>query len=159
MSRTCILNDTYVIIEQIHSKNVLPGLKCGIGPSMVQIVRQIIQNLIGWRRLTTRPTGESQFIRQYVGHQNVVTPLPKIGNLLPEGWTSAHLTPTPTIYHYGHDPIPHVKLYSNPTVNFTMPGGKPPATAIAIYHKATGRLEFPDPTQRERVIRNLVTRS
>jgi len=113
MSRTCILNDTYVIIEQIHSKNVLPGLKFGIGPSMVQIVRQIllvcdinyiyrdgervpdkpngwqiIQNLIGWRILTTQPTGESQFIRQYVGFRNVVTPLPRIGNLLPESWTS-----------------------------------------------------------------------
>jgi len=156
----CTPNDTYVIIEQIHSKIGLPGLKFGIGPSMVQVVRrvlvvcdiqniyqngkrlpdmpngwQIFQDLIGWRRLTTQPTGESQFALEYSGFQNVVTPLPKIGNLLPESWTSAHLTPTPTIYHYGRDPIPNVKLYGNPTVNFTMLGGKPPATAIAIYHK------------------------
>jgi len=176
MKTTCTPNDTYVIIEEIHSKQVLPGLKLGIGPELVQVVRQILvvcdieerllnkpniwqifQDLIGWKRLATRPTDESVFIRKYLGFQNVVTPLPKIGNLLPESWTSAHLTPTPTLFHDGRDPIPHIKLYGNPTVNFTMPGGKPPASAVAIYHKATGKLEFPDPAQQERILRSLVT--
>jgi len=173
---TCIPNDTYVIVEQIHSKNFLPGLKISIGPELVQVVRQVIlvcdirervldkpskwqifQYLIGWEKPMTRPTGESDLIRKYTGFQNVVTPLPRIGGLLPESWTSAHLTPTPILFHYGQDPIPHIKLYGNPTVNFTMSGGKPPATAIAIYRKATGRLEFPDPVQREKILRSLVT--
>ncbi len=180
--RMCTPDDTYVIIEEIYSKAGLPGSKSGIGPELVQVVRRILrvcniqdifqdgerlsgmpsgwqlfQDLIGWKKLTTQPTGESQFLLVYTGFQNVVTPLPKIGDLLPESWTSAHLTPTPTLYHYGDDPIPHIKLYGNNTVNFMMPGGKPPATAIAIYHGATGRLEFPDRSQQDKVLRSLVT--
>jgi len=180
-TRICTPDDTYVIIEQIHSKNFFPGLKIGIEPDKVQVVRRILrvcdiqdiyrdgerlpdmpngwqlfQNLIGWRKLTPRPTGESQFVLQYTGFQNVVI-LPRIGDLLPESWTSAHLTPTPRLFHYGHDPIPHIKLYGNHAVNFTMPGGKPPATAIAIYHGATGRLELPSLVHLERVVRSLVT--
>jgi len=175
-TRRCILNDTYAIIEEIHSKNFLPSLKFGIEPELIQVVRQVLlvcdvqellldnpnlwqlfQDWIGWKKLPTRLTGESGFVRQYTGFQNVVTPLPKIGGLLPESWTSAHLTPTPTLFHYGQDPIPHIKLYGNPAVNFMMPGGKPPATAMAIYHRATGKLEFPDPVQQERVLRSLLT--
>jgi len=178
----CTPNDTYVIVEKIHSKEKWSIPKTNIGPELIQVHRhillvcdvqdiyrsgeklpgmpndwQLFQDLIGWNKLTTRPTGERQFTLQYAGFQNVVVPLPKIGDLLPESWTSAHLTPTPTLFHYGRDPIPHIKLYGNPTVNFTMPGGQPPATAIAIYRKATDRLEFPDPAQRERVLRSLVT--
>jgi len=176
MKTTCTPSDTYVIIEKIYSKSVLPGLKIGIGPELVQVARQvwrvcdieerlldkpngwqIFQHWIGWKSLATRLTGESDFIHIYTGFKNVVTPLPKIGGLLPESWTSAHLTPTPTLFHYGRDPIPHIRLYGNPTVNFMMPGGKPPAAAIAIYHRATHRLEFPDPAQQERILRSLAT--
>jgi len=181
----CKPDDTYVIVEQIHSKPFPISLQ-GIGPELVQVVRRILQicdiqdvfsdgqrlsstpngwqlfqDLIGWKKLSTQPTGKSQFILAYAGFKNVVTPLPKIGNLLPEKWTSAHLTPTPSLYFFGQDPIPHIQLYGNSMAWFIMPSGQPPATAIAIYHGATGNIDYINSIQQEgveSVLRNLSER-
>ncbi len=40
---------------------------------------------------------------------------------------------TPKVYHYGHDPVTNVKLYGNPDINFSSPGGKASPSVVVIY--------------------------
>ena len=168
---SCTPADTYVIVERIYGKRILPAIDLkGLGPELFQVVRSIgqvcsvfdtfhdgkrlsgpvnlqqyLQHLIGWKKLTTRPTGKDVLRNVYVGFKNVVQPLPKIGDSIPEALTSMHVIPTPSIYFYGSDPIPHIQLYGNNMVNFVSPGGQPPPTAVAIgLFKRTGCLWRPD---------------
>lgn len=181
----CTPQPSYVIVEQIHLKTGLPSIGNTVGPTLHQVFRRVLQvcdvqdmffdgrRISGmptpWQylqefvrpgnQITTRPTGERQFTLVYGGFINVLQPLPQMGNLLPESWTrSYNLGTPPTPFIYGTDPIPNVRLYGNPRVQFIMPGGEPPPTAMAIYNTSNRRLDLPPLGERERVLQQLVQR-
>lgn len=89
--------------------------------------------------VTTHPTGKNAVVLEYAGVSNVLTLLPKIGNLIPEAITRERTGPSP--FSFGNDPLPRVKLYSNPRVVFLMPnGGQSIPTAMAKYNRMTNEL-------------------
>lgn len=182
----CTPQPTYVIVEQIHRKAGLPSIpRTGgvLGPSLHQVFRRVLQVcaeqdlyfngrrvegtpttwqyiqelLLPGEQFTTRPTGQRQFVLVYAGFRNIVRPLPRVGNLLPESWTRQYdLGTPPSPFVYGTDPIPTVQLYGNDRAEFVMPGGQPPPTALGIYHSSAGRLELPSQSARDRMVQELV---
>lgn len=181
--KLCTPQPTYIIIEQIHPKGGIPQFGNTVGPSMLQVYRRIAQTcdvqdmffegkringmpstwqyvqeyLKPGRQITTSPTGVKEFVLTYAGFKNILTPLPKIGGLIPASWTTERdLGVPPMAFVYGADPIPQVQLYGNPQVQFTMSGGKPPPIAVGLYHKGRNKLELPTPAERDRVIKQLV---
>ncbi|MEO1497700.1 MAG: hypothetical protein AAFV43_11180 [Planctomycetota bacterium] len=183
--RMCTPQPNYVIVEEIHSKSGLPAVGNTIGPGLWQVVRRVMQvcdeqdvfyegNRVAggvpssWQylkelvlpgqQITQRPNGKRNMILAYAGFSNIVQPLPKLGDLLPDSWTRQYDTGTPRFspFVYGSDPIPQVRLYGNPRAQFVMPGGKPPATAVGIYRGASNQLELPPVAQREKLIKDLV---
>jgi len=179
----CTPQPTYVIVEQIYPKSGLPSVANTIGPSMNQVFRRIMQicdvqdlyfdgtKLPGmpstWqyiqefikpgKQITTRATGVKQFMLAYAGFKNMLTPLPKMGNLIPSSLTKEYDLGTPiTPFVYGTDPIPSIQLYSNPRVQFVMQGGKPPPIAIGIYHKRQNKLDLPPVQERDKLIKSLL---
>lgn len=179
----CTPQPSYVVIEQIHPKPGLPAFGNTIGPSLFQVFRRVLQvcaeqdvyfegrRLRGtpstWQylrdflqpgpQITTARNGKQRFILTYAGFTNLLTPLPDVGGLLPETWTKQYDLGTPlSPYRFGKDPIPRVRLHGNPRVQFVMPGGNPPATAVGVWHAATARLNLPDYAERQRVIQKLV---
>jgi hypothetical protein len=181
--KLCTPQPTYVIVEQIHSKGGIPQFGNTVGPSMLQLYRRVIQTcdeqdmffkgkringmpstwqyiqefLKPGKQITTRPTGVKEFVLAYAGFKNLLTPLPKIGGLVPASWTKEYDLGTPPVaFVYGTDPIPQVQLYGNPQAQFVMSGGKAPPIAVGLYHKGRNLLELPSPAERERVIKQLV---
>lgn len=179
----CTPQPNYVIVEQIHPKSGLPNFGNTIGPSNLQVFRRVIQvcdsqdvffegkRLQGipstWqyiqeflrpgKQITTRPNGQKNFLLTYAGFENIITPLPKIGNLFPEKWTKQYnLGVPPSPFVYGKDPIPAIRLYGKPNVQFVMFGGKEPPIAVGIYKQSTKKLELPAATERESVIKKLI---
>jgi hypothetical protein len=126
-------------------------------PSTWQYIQEFVRP---GRQITTHPTGERDFVLAYAGFKNIVQPLPRVGNLLPESWTRSYDIGTPpSPFVFGSDPIPCVELYGNPRADFIMPGGEPPATAVGIYHQTGNRLELPPRNERDRMIEQLVQRN
>lgn len=180
----CTPQPTYIIIEQIHSKAGLPTSVGGtIGPGQYQLFRRVIQvcdiedmffdgkRIFGtpstWqyiqeflrpgKQITKHPTGEKQFVLVYAGFKNILTPLPKIGNLLPESWTKKYdLGTPPSPFIYGRDPIPAVSLYGNPRTEFVMIGGTPPPVAVGVYNQTRNQLTLPTASDRQRAINSLL---
>lgn len=180
----CKPQPTYVIIEQIHSKAGLPSAAGGIiGPGLCQLYRRVIQvcdvqdiffdgkNILGtpstWqyiqeflqpgKHITTHPTGEKQFTKVYAGFKNLLTPLPKIGNLFPESWTKQYdLGTPPSPFSYGRDPIPNIELYGNPRAEFVMIGGAPPPVAVGVYNQTRNQITNPTGSDRQRILNRLL---
>lgn len=118
-------------------------------PSTWQYIQEFLRP---GEQITTRSTGKKEFVIMYAGFDNLLTPLPKIGDLFPESWTKEYdLGTPPSPFVYGRDPISRVRLYGNPQVQFVMPGGKPPPIAVGIYKQQRGRLEIPPAGERESV--------
>jgi hypothetical protein len=176
-AKQCTPQPTYLIIEEIHLKTGMPAMGNTIGPTMYQVLRRVLQvcdlqdfhfegkrldgNPSKWqyirefltpgKQITLHPTGKKELMVAYTGYRNILTPLPKIGGLLPELLTKTYnFKPSLTPFIYGEDPIPRIQLYGNPSVTFEMPGGAPPATVIGVY-TAGGNLEFPSPVEKERI--------
>ena len=179
----CTPQPTYVIVEQIHPKAGLPAFGNTIGPGLYQVFRRVLQvcdeqdmffdgrRITGmpltWQyiqellrpgnQITTRPTGQRQFVLVYVGYKNLLTPLPKLGSALPSAWTQEYdLGMPPTPFRYGSDPIPRIELHGNPRAQFVMPGGKPPAVAVGVFMQRSGLLELPSVAQLNRVLTRLL---
>ena len=179
----CTPQPNYVIIEQIHLKTGLPSVGNTIGPALYQVFRRVLQvcdvqdiffdgnrlsgmpttwqylqhYLLPGTQITTRPTGQKQFFVAYAGFKNLLTPLPRIGGLLPESWTREYdLGTPPSPFVYGSDPIPRVQLYGNPNAQFVMFGGRQPPVAVGVYKQTSNRLELPPPHERDRIIRRLI---
>lgn len=180
----CVPQPTYVVVEQIHSKAGLPATVGGtIGPGLYQVYRRVIQIcdvqdvffdgkriLISpgaWhniqeflrpgKQITRQPTGEKQFVRVFAGFKNILTPLPKIGNLLPDSWTKQYdLGTPPSPFVYGRDPIPTVKLYGNSRAKFVMIGGTPPPVAVGMYNQRRDQLTLPTANDRQRILNRLL---
>jgi hypothetical protein len=135
----------YLITEQIYpSQPGMPSLANTVGPVLTKIYRRVLQiralsdiyidgkpeaDASLWQQVrgafgigvTTHPTGKHAVVLEYAGVSNKVTPLPRMGNLLPEAITRERTGPSPL--SFGNDPLPNVQLYSNPRVVFLMPGG------------------------------------
>lgn len=153
-----------------------------IGPNLCQVFRRVIQvcdmqdmffegkQFFGtpstWqyiqeflrpgKQITTHPTGEQQLHLVYAGFLNLLTPLPKIGNLLPASWTKQYnLGTPPSPFTIGRDPIPNVKLYGNPRADFVMVGGTPPPIAVGAYNQTLHQLTLPIGNDRQRLIDRL----
>ena len=182
MHFTCDPRDLYVLVEQIHPKAGLPALGNTLGPSMFQVYRAIynlcdlneilfrgrridghpsswqrLQALVSpARTLSTAPTGETRFRLVYAGFKNIGKPLPKVENMLPEAWTRKYDWWTPSVFHYGQDPIPWIRLYGNPMAHFVMPGGQAPASCIGLYRRDSGHLSLPAYDERKKIIKELV---
>lgn len=181
--RVCTPQPSYVVVEQIHPKPGLPAIGNTIGPSMYQVFRRVLQvcaeqdvvfegrRIAGspsiWQylhevlrpgpQITTTANGKQHFVLSYAGFRNLLTPLPEVGGLLPEAWTKQYDLGTPsTPFKFGKDPIPLVRLHGDPRVRFVMPGGRPPATAVGIWHSDSKRLDVPDYAERQSVIEKLV---
>ncbi len=180
----CAPQPTYLIVEQIHHKSGMPAFGNTIGPSVYQVYRRVLQvcdlqdfyfegrRIAGapskWqyiqefltpgKQISLRSTGEKGFKVAYSGFSSLLTPLPKVGGFLPESWTKEYNIGAPlSPFVYGTDPVPRIQLYGNPNAIFEMPGDSPPPTAIGVY-SIGGRLEFPPPAERERIMRQLVQR-
>ena len=182
----CIPNDNpFVVVEEIHPKTGLPSAVNTVGPGLWQVVRRIfhfcdtsitlfkgrpmkqlpgfehwIQELVlPGEQITTKRVGPVKMYLVYVGFTNILTPLPKIGNLLPETWTREYnLGVPPTPFTYGTDPLGGVRLYGRPSVILEMPGGKPPATAMALVPRGTQKLRPVPSATRKRILRQLLNR-
>lgn len=182
--KLCTPQPTYVIVEQIHPKAGLPSSVGGtIGPGHYQLFRRVIQVcdiqdiffdgkrifstpgtwqyiqefLRPGKQITRQPTGERQFVTVYAGFKNLLKPLPKIGNLLPDSWTKQYdLGTPPSPFIYGRDPIPTVSLYGNPCAEFVMIGGTPPPVAVGVYNQTRNQLKLPAAVDRQRVINRLL---
>jgi len=182
----CTPQPTYVIIEQIHPKAGLPSTAGGtIGPGLYQVFRRVIQTcdvqdiffreerifgtpstwqyiqefLLPGKQITTHPTGEKQFVTVYAGFKNLLTPLPKIGNLFPDSWTKQYnLGTPPSPFIYGKDPIPDMNLYGNQRAEFVMLGGAPPPVAVGVYNRTLNKLTLPNTKDRQLVINRLLQR-
>jgi hypothetical protein len=168
-------------LEQVYSKPGLPALGNTVGPELLQVVRRVVQvcdrqeiyfdgdKVVGGlsfmqilldffsvgKKITTKPMGESQFVLQYAGFHNVVRPLPQMGNMLPEAWTKLYKLKPPSLFIYGHDPIPHITLYQNPRVVFEAPGGDGPPSALAIFDKNKNMLMLPTLAERAQLLQKL----
>ena len=180
-TRVCTPQSSYVVLEQIYSKPGLPTLGNTVGPELLQVVRRVVQvcdqqeiyfdggrvvgdlsflqilqdYLSSGKRITTKATGKSQFVLQYAGFQNVVRPLPQMGNMLPEAWTKLYKLKPPSLFVYGRDPIPHITLYQNHRVVFEAPGGEGPPSALAIFDKSKNKLMLPTLAERARLLQKL----
>ena len=179
----CTPQPTFVIVEEIHLKTGLPSFANTVGPTLHQVVRRVLQTcdeqdtffkgkrlsgmpspwqylqhyLLPGTQITTRPTGQKRFVLVYAGFKNLLTPLPKIRDKLPESLTKEYdLGTPPTPFAYGSDPIPRVQLYGNPNADFVMLGGKRPAVAVGIYSQTRNELELPSPREGGRVIMRLL---
>lgn len=180
----CKPQPTFVIIEQIHAKAGLPSAASGtIGPGLFQLYRRVIQvcdvqdmffegkRIFGvpstWqyiqeflrpgKQITTHRTGEQQLHLAYAGFKNLLTPLPKIGSLLPDSWTKQYdLGMPPSVFIIGNDPIPTVKLYGNPRAKFVMVGGTPPPVAVGVYNQTRNQLTLPAAGDRQRFLSKLL---
>ncbi|NTZ08842.1 hypothetical protein [Burkholderia metallica] len=126
----------YLLIEQLHAKSGLPSLANTIGSSNLQIYRTVTQlyetadiyidnqralsgEMTMWQMLkgafgidvVTRPNGKTTLVLEYAGFVNNITPLPKIGNLLPEFMTKEYTLKVRSPYIFGTDPLPDIQLY------------------------------------------------
>jgi hypothetical protein len=179
----CTPQPNYVIVEQIHSKSGMPAIGGVIGPQANQVYRRIFQvcdiqdmffqgkRISGFpstwqyiqefihkgKQITTRPTGKKQLTIAYSGFKNLITPLPKFREALPESLTKQYDLGTPASpFIYGKDPIPQIQLYGNSKVEFITFGGNTPPTAVGVYKGAKGQLELPDPANRKKMIKGLL---
>ncbi|WP_333994513.1 hypothetical protein [Burkholderia orbicola] len=156
----------YLLIEQLHAKSGLPSLANTIGSSNLQIYRTVAQlyetadiyvdnqralagEMTMWQMLkgafgidvVTRPNGKTTLVLEYAGFVNNITPLPKIGNLLPEFMTNEYALKVRSPYIFGTDPLPDIQLYRHAkSVFMQRHGGQSPATAMAKYHRRTREL-------------------
>jgi hypothetical protein len=63
--------------------------------------------------------------------------------------------PTPKLFFYGRDPIPHVKLYSAPNIYFYALGGQGAPTALAIYDPGSKEIQQVPPDEQKRLVEML----
>lgn len=172
----CKLQPTFIVIEQVHSKPGMPAQGNTIGPSLQQIYRRIVQvcnvedtyfrgqrldgapsiwqyiqeYLLPGQRITTQATEEKRFVLIYAGFRNILQPLP---------WTEKYDLGLPpvSVFTYGADPIPSVQLYGNARAEFISPRGMDMPTAVAVYHQGPRALEYPAVTERDAVLRRLLS--
>ncbi|KVW34170.1 hypothetical protein WK95_26530 [Burkholderia ubonensis] len=156
----------YLLIEQLHAKSGLPSLANTIGASNLQIYRTVAQlyetadiyidnqrvasgEMTMWQMLkgafgidvVTRPNGKTTLVLEYAGFVSNITPLPKIGNLLPELITKEYTLKVRSPYIFGTDPLPDIQLYRHAkSVFMQRNGGQSPATAMAKYNRRTREL-------------------
>ena len=177
----CTPNGTYFIVERVYVVNTshTPG------PSARKVTRHVAQtcdrqhtlyngeivdgmptpwqylmDALGLATLSYRPTGETSVVLMYAGFENLFRPLPaelKLG-FVPDALGflfEEHSLDGFGPFIYGEDPIPEVRLFGDPSVQFYSAGGNEPPTAMAIYHGDTGRLEHVPPNQLEIMLRQL----
>jgi hypothetical protein len=175
----CTPQDTYVIVESIHT--VITTAR--VGPTLRKVVRhvartcavqdiyydgqrvtgmpstfQYVMSALGLGDLTTRPNGEQRLMLAYAGFENLVRLLPQEFHAppLPEEAFREYTLPRFGPFEYGRDPIPNVRLFGRPDIQFTSPGGDAPAAAVAIYDGATGQLRPVPPAMRRQALQQLL---
>jgi len=184
----CSPRGMYVVVEEIHPMTGAPTKPSNIGPSLVKVVRHVYQAceyqdqyyfdgrpiesgrptawqyilhmLSGDGRITTAGSGREGWYHAYTGYRNLVTPLPKIKDILPAAVTKQYdAGALGSPYVFGQDPIPHVQLYGRGDVSFSTMGGMSAPRAIAIYDGGAEVLRaINDPVQRQRMFAEFTRR-
>lgn len=115
-------------------------------PSIWQLLQEY---LLPGQQISSRPTGEKRFLLAYAGFRNIAQPLP---------WTESYDIGAPPVsaIAYGIDPVPGIQLYGSAQVQFVSLGGRTPPSAVAVFKKDTGAMEYPSPPEQEAVLRRLL---
>ncbi len=179
----CTPQPTYLIIEEIHNFSIpgIPDALTPVAPSGKKIFRRVaqvcdVQDIFfdnrqvqgmptTWQylrdfisshdRITTRPTGVRELSLVFAGSKPLVQ-LPSINQFdTPDWYDREYDVSIPSPYTYGADPIPQHALYNNPMATFVMPGGRGPATALAIIRSGSSQLEFPPHGERTQAVQQL----
>ncbi len=146
----CRPESVYIITESVEDKG-------GLGPATLDVakltgvVRKVVQAcipqdyVVDGKVKTSQPTNW-EYIKSLLGLAKIegrdrqganVTPLlvysgfRNFGEVL--GVVERREIYAPTVYHMGRDPIPHVKLYGNASINFYSSGGKASPSVVVIY--------------------------
>jgi hypothetical protein len=184
--KLCRPDTVYIIIEKVY-RNVLSWGKVTIngknfGVDAHKVVRQVIQacvaqdyyvdgkrrngmpsnwdylkNALGLSKIEGRdkPDAEITPITVYTGWKNIGEA--GIGQIVSTGEINLPGGPL----QFGNDPVPHIKLYGNGSINFHVPGGKGEPTAIVIYdpRNKTNPITQVPPAEHKNVINRLKTRA
>lgn len=162
--------DIYFIKELIYSKGGLPTIANTIGPTGIQVLKQVYHlmceqqafyngkpldynqlNLWDKFRITlglnitekTEANGKTTFNFEYCGFTTFITPVDGFGRMLPKWFSKKHNTSVPTPYTFGRDPIPSINLYRNTKAKFFMAnGGDSVPCAMAKYNAKSGQLVY-----------------